>query len=661
MIKNILASSVFATMMIASNNLSHETSPYLLQHKDNPVDWYAWGQKPFDKAKKENKLIFLSIGYSTCHWCHVMAHESFEDKFVAKLLNKDYISIKVDREQFPHIDNFYQRVYQVFNQRGGGWPLTIIMSPEKEPFFAGTYIPKTKGYGSQGLVTILEDIPKIPREKLIKSGKEVLRILNKTQTKKTNKKFDDKLQQTAINQAKSSFDKTNKGFSYRPKFPQFDKIIMLYSLYDITKDSQTKTIADESLKAMANGGIYDQIDGAFYRYAVDEKWQIPHFEKMLYTNAEALTAYTKALSYGPNKLFEKTIVETIDEIDRRFKTKHLYKSASNADSKNSMGENHEGFFFVYDYDQTVKTLKKSKIDQNIIKNSLKYLGITEDGNFDGDLSNPHITSTNRPIGVENIKKLLSKMRDKRVYPFIDNKINTAWNGIYIKGKIQAKTIDKNYLKEALVSLDELLKLFYIDGELYHQTIDHKKPTQKGLLEDYAFVSSALFEAYQATMDKKYFDLFSKITKKSIQLFYKNDKWYMANDGFDVKASIDGGGYASSLGVNLQNLVLLGAMSSDRKLLDIANKTIDSFKDRLITYPSYFPEALIVATWKRIEPVIVKSTKQNLNKIDIKSVKYPFVYKHLDKSSDYLGCNTRSCFSYSKDFKIVKKKIESMIR
>ncbi len=659
MIKKIIASSIIVSSIIASNNLSNETSPYLLQHKDNPVSWHPWSKEAFKKAKKENKLIFLSIGYSTCHWCHVMAHESFEDKNIAKLLNKNYISIKVDREQFPHIDNFYQRVYQVFNNKGGGWPLTIVMTADKEPFYAGTYIPKTKGYGSPGLMTILEDIPKIPRYKLKQSGQKVLDILSNNQQQKSNKKFDNKMQENTIKQVASSFDTINKGFSARPKFPQFDKIGMLYKLYDVTKNKQAKTMADESLAAMAKGGIYDQIDGAFYRYSVDEKWQIPHFEKMLYTNAEALMVYSKALQYDKNILFEKTINETITEIERRFKTKNLYKSASNADSKNSLGENHEGFFFVYDYDEAFDASKDAKIATITIKNSLKYLGITQDGNFDGDLSNPHITSHNIPNNLQNVKRVLKNIRDKKEYPFIDNKINTAWNAMYIKAKIKAKDTNKKYLKQALVSLEALLKLFYIDGELYHQTINHKKPTQKGLLEDYAFVSSALFEAYQATMDKRYFQLFSDITKKSIKLFYKNKTWYMANDGFDVTASINGGGYASSLGINLQNIVLLGAMSSDMKLLDIANSSLDNFKDRLIKFPSYFPEALVVASWQKIEPVIIKSTKQNLNKIDTKDIKYPFVYKHLDKSIDYLGCNTRSCFSYNKDFEVVKKKIESL--
>jgi uncharacterized protein YyaL (SSP411 family) len=416
-------------------------------------------------------------------------------------------------------------------------------------------------------------------------------------------------------------------------------------------------MADESLKAMANGGIYDQIDGGFYRYSVDAKWQIPHFEKMLYTNAEALVVYSKALSYGTNKLYNKIIKETIKEIDRRFETKNLYKSASNADSENELGQNHEGYFFVYDYEDTVATLKAAKIDDKTIKSNLNYLGITDDGNFDGDLSNPHITSDITPAGLEKTKKVLRQMRNKRVYPFIDNKLNTAWNAMYIRGKIQARVVDKRYLKEALLSLDKLLKLMYIDGELYHQTINHKRPTQKGLLEDYAFVSQVLFEAYQATLQTKYFKLFEQITKKSIKLFYKNNTWYMANDSFDVEAGISGGGYASALGINLQNVLLLGAINSDMKLLDIANSSIDNFKDQIIPAPSFYPEALTVASWQNIEPIIVKSTKQNLNKIDISKVKYPYVFKHIDKSTDYLGCNTRSCFAYDKSFEIVKKKIE----
>jgi uncharacterized protein YyaL (SSP411 family) len=633
---------------IMATQLHNETSPYLLQHKDNPVDWYPWGEEAFEKAKKENKLIFLSIGYSTCHWCHVMAHESFEDEEVAKVLNKDFVSIKMDREQFPHIDGFYQKVYRLMNKRSGGWPLTIVMTPQKEPFFSATYVPKYAGYGSRGLIEVLKEIANYDRDALKEQGKKILQVVkNQEHFAFSNAKYDNKILHTIVDQLKKTYDEEYKGFGEHPKFPQFANLILLLKVYQINKDQEALTMAIETLKAMAKGGIFDQIEGAFYRYSVDQKWQVPHFEKMLYTNAEALEAYSLAYKITKEPLFKAVIDKTINQIDIRFKQKGVYKSASNADSKNDFGDNEEGYYFVYDYKQTLDFLEQNSINKKEAKNSLYYLGIKENGNFDGKRSNPEILEDTKPENLNKVIALLKQIRDKREYPFIDNKINTAWNALYLKGKLIASTIDKTYLQETLDSLDALIYLMYNQGELYHQTILGKSPTQKGILEDYSFMIDTLFEAYQITLDERYFALYEQLIKKSIELFYKDGRWIESNDGFETFADIEDYGYASSLGVHFNNLILYATMQGDTKIFEIAQKSMQYYVEHINKYPSYFPNTTLASIYYMIEPVFIKSNKENLQKFTSKDFEYPFVYKKTYKSDDYLACKINSCFSYSK--------------
>ncbi len=645
---------------ITANQLHNETSPYLLQHKDNPVNWYPWSDIAFKKAKKENKLIFLSIGYSTCHWCHVMAHESFEDKEVAKVLNKHFISIKIDREQLPHIDGFYQKVYRFMHKKSGGWPLTIVMTVEKEPFFSATYIPKYAGYGSRGLIEILQEIASSNRDVLKKKGQEILASI-KQQEKfpLSNASYDNKILHTIVDQFKNTYDVKYKGFGTHPKFPEFANLIFLLKLYKINKDQDALKMAIDSLTAMAKGGIYDQIEGAFYRYSVDQKWTIPHFEKMLYTNAEALEAYSLAYKITKEPLFKKVIDQTIEQIDTRFKQDGVYKSASNADSKNDHGENEEGYYFIYNYMESLELLEKNGFSEKEAKTTLHYLGIIDDGNFDGEKSNPEIKGDTKPQNLDKVIALLKKVREIREYPFIDNKINTTWNALYIKGKLIASTIDRSYLKESLDSLDSLISLMYEKGELYHQTIKGKSPIQKGILEDYSFMISTLFEAYQITLDERYLTLYKQLVKKSIELFYKDDRWTASADGFETYADIEDYGYASALGVHFINLILYAAMEGEYKIYEMTRKSMQYYIEHINKYPSNFPNTTLASIYYMIEPVFIKSSKENLKKITPNDFKYPFVYKKEHLANEYLACTLSSCFSYSTDLKKIIEDTNSL--
>lgn len=649
-----------ASISLAANHLAHETSPYLLQHKDNPVDWYAWGDEAFAKAKKEHKLIFLSIGYATCHWCHVMAHESFENRHFAKLLNRYFVSIKVDREALPHIDAYYQKVYHAMHAKAGGWPLTIMMTADKKPFFSGTYVPLTAAYGSKGLINIINSVTAVSDKKLAKIGRSVLASLKQRQKiSKHTALFHSNLADRTLKAFTSTYDFENSGFSKRPKFPEASKIILLLKLYEITENRASLNMATASLDAMAKGGIYDQIEGGFYRYSVDKAWEIPHFEKMLYTNGELLEAYALAYKHTKKPLYKKVVDETIAQIDKRFQIDKVYMSASNADSKNFSGEEEEGFYFLYSYDEAVEYLSSKGLKRVVIDPVLRYLGITEEGNFDGDLSNPHISAKTPPKNLEKVRALLLQMRQKRTYPFIDHKINTAWNALYIKGMFQARIINKKYKVEAKNALDALIEKMYLKGVLYHQTIPGVAPKQKALLEDYAFLISTLFEAYQATLEQKYFQLYEQLIAKSISLFYKNGRWLESNDGFITYADISQRAYANALAQQSINILNDATVEADIKKYTLAQSMLENDAKMIHTNPSNYPTATLASLMFEKGSVFIKSSRDKLLSIDLNAIKYPFVYRYVYDIDKYLACKINSCFSYSTEFKKVKKAIESL--
>ena len=362
-----------------TNKLINEDSPYLQQHAHNPVNWYPWGKEAFTKAKKENKLIFLSIGYSTCHWCHVMEEESFEDEEVAKLLNKEFISIKVDREEKPHIDQYYQDVHSLLNKRGGGWPLTIVLTPGRKAFFAATYIPVERKYGRMGikeLLTKISDRYALKPIEILSSADQIEDVLKEYRNdyRKDKKELKLTLLNNFIDEVEESFDKENFGIGLKPKFPHAGTLETLLDVYVVTKDNRALYMATNMLKAMAKGGIYDQIEGGFYRYSVDEKWMIPHFEKMLYTNAELLSAYAKAYRITKDIFYKNIVDEMIAFTKIRFENNGLLYSASDADSLVG-NEKEEGAYFVFEYEQTKTHLIENGYNDKDIKIILSYFNI----------------------------------------------------------------------------------------------------------------------------------------------------------------------------------------------------------------------------------------------------------------------------------------------
>jgi len=627
-----------------TNALIKENSPYLQQHAHNPVNWYPWGKEAFEKAKKEHKLIFLSIGYSTCHWCHVMEEESFTDISVAKLLNDDFISIKVDKEQYSQIDKKYQKQYLSVKGKRGGWPLSVFMTADKEVFFMGTYIPKDEGYGSKGLLKLLSSFvawkqhPKMLNKNIQKYHKAI-----KTKTLHVSQKTKN-IHQFLANIEKQ-YDNKNGGFASHPKFPEASKIALLLDMYKLTDNIKAFKMAEYTLRNIAQGGIYDQVHGGFFRYTVDKAWQIPHFEKMLYTNAELIAVYVKLYEMTGEALYKRVVNESIAEMERHYRKNDVYLSASDADSN---GE--EGGYFIYEYAVLKSALKEKGWKAQEIEDVLAYMGIDEDGNIDGEFSQPHITSEMIPKKLEAFKTYLRTISSKRAFPFVDKKINTAWNAMMIKALFEASRIDKQYVSLGKKRLEGLLDLMYVKGVLYHQTIFGKLPTQKALLEDYAFVVDALIVGYERTYNASYLNLAKTLTSQAVKKFYINKHWYLSDDNIKAEADFDDRYHTSSLSMMLDNLIRMATLTQRLKYNDIVKETFPNLGGVIKSNPASASKLVNVLLRLEKGDIIIHASKEKLRMAQSKldKMKYPFLLSAIEESDEYLACKTTMCFAHDKN-------------
>ena len=519
-----------------SNHLKNEHSPYLQQHADNPVDWYPWGEEAFAKAQKEHKPIFLSIGYSSCHWCHVMERESFENQKTAKLLNKYFVCIKVDREERPDIDKHFQEVYQLMNGRPGGWPTSIFLTEDLKPFYSATYIPPEPRYGMMSFPQLLEIVAKkYKKEKstLVKEADQVLKQLNPNKDKIQATKLDTSIIQRAIEHAGLLYDPRFGGFSKAPKFPQASLLDLLLDLYRITGNKEALNMAAKQLSHMAKGGLRDLIDGGFCRYSTDNEWLVPHFEKMTYDNAQLAAVYLKAYHVTGNDFYKTVAFETLDFMLEKMQEKHLFYSASDADT-----EGEEGKYFVYSYDKARKSFTKAGIPEAAQEALLQALHITQEGNFEGKnivrVDDPAATGE-IPYYKEAIEALRKRREEKRVYPFIDKKVIVSWNAMMITSLFKAARVDARYLKPAMKSLQKLLDTMYVNSQLFHSTLIGEKPKIHAFLEDYAYLGEALIEAYESTLDETYLIVAQKLTNAAIEKYYKNGIWKFSRGEFETEA------------------------------------------------------------------------------------------------------------------------------
>ena len=476
-----------------SNSLIKEKSPYLRQHAENPVDWLPWGEEAFYRAGHEDKPIFLSIGYSTCHWCHVMARESFEDSQVAALLNRYYIPVKVDREERPDVDSVYMQACQALTG-SGGWPLTIIMTADKLPFFAGTYIPKNSRGNQAGLIPLLSAIARRwaeDRESLLKTAGEIGSFLSAQREPSPAEPGEDKLKAAAA-QLAAAYDREYGGFGTAPKFPSPHDLLFLLRLAHFTGDKEQRQMVDNSLRQMYRGGIYDHFGGGFSRYSTDREWLAPHFEKTLYDNALLSFLYTEAWQEGHTALYRDVAENTLDYCLRELKAEGGgFFSAQDADSRGV-----EGAYYLFTPEEV-----KSVLGEDAGRHFCSCYDITPEGNFHGK-SIPNLLLNNRwnfvPEGYEEYREKLRLYREERLPLFTDEKILTGWNGLMLMALSRAAFAfgDRRYLMEARELAEFMGEKLYEGGRLMARLCDGEL-RYEAQLDDYAFYALGLLELYRA--------------------------------------------------------------------------------------------------------------------------------------------------------------------
>ncbi len=622
-----------------SNRLQYEDSPYLQQHKDNPLEWYPWCDEAFEQAKRENKPIFISIGYSACHWCHVMEHEVFENEAVAAFMNEHFISIKVDREERPDIDKYYQEVYLLLNRRPGGWPASIFCTPQNKPIFAATYLPvesRNQSMGFMELTRIISEKTSQKDPKLFENAEEIERFLTSPSHPKEATKLKFEIATTFLSQCEQNFENRFGGFSVAPKFPHTSTLMALSNLYLLTENETAKIMVTKTLFAMQRGGIYDIIDGGFCRYSVDREWLVPHFEKMTYDNALLCTLYTKAFHIFGESTFKRTALEIAEFMLSKMSETSLFYSASDADS-----DGEEGTYFVYDYDEVITLLEDNGFSTQQCEHITTKLNITPNGNFEGH-SIARIEDNSRPPWFATVQTLLASLRQQRTYPFIDTKIQTSWNAMMIHALFDLSSIEPRYQEIALKHLDALLQNMYRNGTLYHSTLIHKPPKVEAFLEDYAYLGIALVNAYERSYNERYLIEAQKMANSALEQFYKHGMWYFSKAEFETKADTTDSSYPGSVGVIVDLLLSLGALV-DEKYRHFAFKTLEYYSYDLarkpINSPYLFNQMIRYVKGDRI----IKS------KLHVNYLRYPFTRKQYDKSVEgYLVCGTQSCFATTSD-------------
>ncbi len=613
--------------MSKPNRLINEKSSYLLQHAYNPVDWYPWCDEAFEKAKKEDKPIFLSIGYSTCHWCHVMEKESFEDETVAKILNEYFVSIKVDREERPDIDSTYMFVCQAISGRGG-WPLTIIMTPDKKPFFVSTYIPKLSNpvYGQVGLIDILSEVARLwkeEKEKIILGSNELVNELRKLILQKRQKGYiTEDIFDITFDGFIRNFDEEFGGFGSSPKFPTPHNIMFLLRYFKKSKKDKALRMIEKTLDSILLGGIRDHIGGGFHRYSTDRKWVLPHFEKMLYDQATISISLIETYQVTRDKKYIEACEDTLSYVVRNLKNEEGgFFSAEDADS-----EGEEGKFYTWSYDEIKEILDENEFD---IFN--KYFYITPEGNY---LDESRRVKTGKNVlflkkffedqDKSHLKKIREKLfnyREKRVHPIKDDKILTNWNSLMIVAFSKAFSVTQReeYLEIAKKTTKFLLdNLLDSNGVLYH-SYNKGDPKIKGYLEDYAFLIWALIELYENTFDEEYIEKSLDLADRMIELFWDdveggffNTDSYNNDVIFRMKEIYDGA-TPSGNSVALLDLIKIYNFTKNQKYKDIIEKLISYASQEVNNFPyqyTFFLSAIYYVLYDSIQLIIVDNDKNS---------------------------------------------------
>ncbi len=639
------------------NHLNTEKSPYLLQHIDNPVDWYPWAEPAFKRAREEGKLVFLSIGYSTCHWCHVMAHECFEDEEVAGLLNQHYISIKVDREERPDIDQVYMEVCQRMTG-SGGWPLTIIMTPEAQPFYAATYLPKHGRHGRHGMMNLLPWVANKWQEdpdSLLRAAGEIVGQMQGGGSHDLGSPVNLELHAAAEQALKTTFDRHYGGFGKAPKFPRPHDLTFLLQRYRLTGDEQCLSMSEQTLQMMRDGGIYDHLGFGFHRYATDAKWLVPHFEKMLYDQAGLIAAYLESWQLTGNEIYAGTIREILTYLLRDLVAPEgAFYSAEDADS-----EGVEGKFYLWT-EAEIRTLLGGETEA-----FCKKYNVTKAGNYHDEMTGKvtgsnilHVTSssvyeTDNPGLTEKFtayRKRLFAEREKRIRPHLDDKIITAWNGMAISALAESGRVlgEDKYIDSARRSADFILtRMLNKDGRLYRR-YRQGEAAVSAFSEDYAFLARALLDLYAADFDPQRLHQAIGLSKILRQFFQdpKSGRLYdTPHDGEKLlirPSSTFDGAMPSASSIALDVFSRLFLLTGDASWQAAADQLLQSLSFELSRYPAGYTQLLQSSSWllqPTREVVIVgtlgeASTEEMLSIARSSSLQQTvFIFKSQDDSAE----------------------------
>jgi len=579
------------------NRLIDQTSPYLLQHAHNPVDWYPWGEEALQKARQEDKLMLVSIGYAACHWCHVMEHESFEDEKVARLMNKHFVCIKVDREERPDVDAVYMDALQAMGVRGG-WPLNVFLTPEAKPFYGGTYLPPQQWSSLlQSIATAYEK----NREELDSSAEQFALHLNRSELdryglRQGNLELSEKELKLMYYNLISRFDKELGGLAPAPKFPMPSIYLFLLRYYAHTNDESALHLLHLSLRQMAYGGIYDQIGGGFARYAVDAEWLVPHFEKMLYDNGQLISLYAEAYQASHETLYHDVVYETIAFVERELMSHEGgFYSSLDADS-----EGQEGRFYTFTKDE-LHTIFES--EEPIFS---KYYHVTAAGNFAHGRNILHRRISDERFAQENELELdvlqdmvqhwqekLMQVRATRVRPGLDDKILTSWNALMLKGLADAYFVfgNKHFLQLALRNANFIRKHLKKGAKLYHSFKDGKAGID-GFLDDYALLIRALTRLYEVTFDEQWLTEARQLTDYVLEHFFdeaENMFFFTGNEAEKLiarKKELFDNVIPASNSVMATNLHLLGLFFDEPRYTHVSEQMLGKVKELVVKEPTH---------------------------------------------------------------------------
>lgn len=595
------------------NRLINEKSPYLLQHAYNPVDWYPWGKEAFEKARKENKPVFLSIGYSTCHWCHVMAHESFEDEEVAELMNRTFVCIKVDREERPDIDNIYMTICQIILGRGG-WPLNIIMTPNKKPFFAGTYIPKKSRFNQTGMLELIPRIEEIwekQHEEVLDSAEKITFTIQNMITESAGEEVKgETILKEAYDDLLSSFDGEHGGFDGAPKFPTPHKESFLLRYWKRSGDPEALHMVEYTLENMSKGGIYDHLGSGFHRYSTDSMWIVPHFEKMLYDQALIAAAYIEAFQVTGKELYKETAQGTLDYVLRDLTSPEGgFYCGEDADVDGKEGE-----YYLWTLEEIRNVL--SPEESELIT---KVFNLKEGGNFEeeirGKKTGTNIFYMTKSLGalvgeleipkeelesrVKSAKDKLLKARNKRKRPARDDKILTDWNGLMIAALAKGSQAfgEEKYLKAAEKAADFILTTLYKPGKRLLHRYRAGSAGISGNADDYAFLIQGLIELYEAGFGLRYLKAALCLNKELIEHFWDPENgglFFTANDSETLifrKKEFADTAIPSGNSIEMLNLLQLSRITANPLLEDTADRMERSFSNLIRKIPSGYTQFL----------------------------------------------------------------------